>query len=765
MQRVPQLGVIALLAIAATLGFRGALDGWGFLAPAATGAAIGVVGILIARKQRLYVGESIALSTLLFSLGGVLATLGSYPAFFQGLTGGWAHLLSSMPPATLTPELRAIPYAIAWGSVMIGGELSRRAAQPILPIVGPLAAMVVTALVSPEASNVALVQGMALASGALSLGLLHQWLVVEPLAGEHCAVEASIGTRSRRASAIGLTALIAVLAPLLGPGLPLADAHERFDLRTYQERPWDPLAEPSPLVTLKASLKEGRLDDAVFTVRSEQPLLRFTTAVLASYNGTVWAVADEGPGTPAEFAPVDRVVPSDPSGTGDSVSEPVSYQIEFAEPTLWVPIAGRALEVSSDTDLRVNATTGTIAAPGRLAAGDRVEIVSATATEPVPVDLLAAQIPIDDGAALELVPPRMRNLAGDVFEGIDPGSARVLALADRFTQQGFYDHTEASRPGHNLARLDEFLAEPDRLVGYAEQYAASAAVLSQLGGLPTRVAVGYQVPADRWVDGAAVVVADDIAAWIEVRTLDYGWVPIDVTPDRAREPQEETLGVTITDVAIPNPPPPPPPPPVNQAASRPDVDDGDEDEPDEDGDDNGQGFVAGVPTVMLVGGTAIGLPLGLLGVLGSAVIVAKRRRCSRRKQGSASERVQGAWCELTDGFSEAGVATTAARTPGEVVDTLVHGEPSAAAVATDLRALAEQVDRSAFHPRGPSEEAAADAWNRCDTALAALHSSRSRWQRLLMRTDPRPLFAGKPDRHPNSTPVPSEQRPKEHELT
>lgn len=760
MQRVPQLGVIAALAIVATLGFRGALDGWGFLAPAATGATVGVIALLVARRQRLYVGESIALSTVLFTAAGVVATLGSYPAFFRGLTGGWAHLLSSMPPATLTPELRVLPYAVAWGAVMIGGELSRRATQPILPIIGPLAAMVITALISPESSNVALVQGVALATGALSLGLLHQWLVVEPLEGEQTA-----GTRSRRASAMGLTALIALLAPLLGPGLPLADAHERFDLRTYQERPWDPLAEPSPLVTLKASLKEGRADDVVFTVESEQPLLRWTSAILASYNGTVWAVANEGPDAPAEFSPVDRVVPSEPMGSDVQVSDAVSYRIEFAEPTLWVPVVGRALDVSSPAELRVNQETGTIAAPWRLAAGDRIEIMSVAANEPAPLDLLATDVPIDEGAALELVPPRMRNLAGDIFEGIDPGPARVLALADRLTQQGFYDHTEAARPGHNLARLDEFLADPDRLVGYSEQYAASAAVLSQLGGLPTRVAVGYQIPADRWVDGSASVLADDISAWIEVRTSDYGWVPIDVTPDRAREPQDEILGVTITDVAIPNPPPPPPPPPVNQAASRPDVDDGQDDEPDENDDPGDNGFVAAIPTAALVGGAAIGLPTALLGLLASVVIVAKNRRRSKRKQGSAGERVQGAWSELTDGYSEAGVAMSNVRTPGEVVASLIMAEPSAGVVADDLRALAEQVDRAAFHPSGPTDTAASDAWDRCDTALTALQSSRTRWQRLAMRTDPRPLLNREPTARPAAKPVRTARHLEEQQRT
>ncbi|MEZ5230578.1 MAG: hypothetical protein R2710_29080 [Acidimicrobiales bacterium] len=65
------------------------------------------------------------------------------------------------------------------------------------------------------------------------LGLMHLWTVIEPLGGED-----SSGTVSRRLSAVGLTALLAVAAPLLGPRLPpFAGANERFDLRDHQEQP------------------------------------------------------------------------------------------------------------------------------------------------------------------------------------------------------------------------------------------------------------------------------------------------------------------------------------------------------------------------------------------------------------------------------------------------------------------------------------------------------------------------------------------------
>ncbi|MEZ5375238.1 MAG: transglutaminaseTgpA domain-containing protein [Acidimicrobiales bacterium] len=739
MRRVPQLLVVAAFVIVAVLGFHGSLDGWGFLLPACTGTIVALIALLVAKHYRLYVGESVALSVVLFGVGGVIVTGGSYPDFFAGLIGGWADLLSSAPPATLTHELAVLPYAVAWSAMLIGGELSRRAAQPMLPIIGPITAMVATALVSVETPRLSLFQGVVMAVGALMLGLMHLWTVIEPLGGED-----SSGTVSRRLSAVGLTALLAVAAPLLGPRLPFAGANERFDLRDHRERPWDPLAEPSPLVTVKASLKEGRSDQPVFSVTSDVPLTRWTTAVLASYNGTVWSVADEGPGAPAEFEPVDRRFPSDPD---DPVveGEAVAYRIEFAEPTLWVPVAGRVIEAASASELRFNRATGTVAAPLRVDAGSSVELQSVPRTEPAPLDLMSAEAPpADEGATLDLVPPQLRNLAGDLFEGIAPGPSRAVALADRFTQQGFYDHGDDIRPGHNLARLDEFLADPDRVVGYTEQYAAAAGLLAAVGEVPARVVVGYRIPADRYVDGTAVVVADDIAAWIEIRTVEFGWVPIDVTPDRAREPQDESLGVTITDVAIPNPPPPPPPPPDDQVVARPETD---EDELDEEpAADDQSGFIASIPTAAVVATTVVSVPMTLLTLFGSIVVAAKVRRTKRRRRGTARQQVVGAWQEMLDGYAEAGIRTTASITPDEVVASLLVTEPSAAAAAEDLRALANHLDRANFHPRSPDDHTADDAWQRCATVLGSLRQTRTRRQRLAMRTDPRPLLRPRPNR-------------------
>ena len=143
----------------------------------------------------------------------------------------------------------------------------------------------------------------------------------------------------------------------------------------------------------------------------------------------------------------------------------------------------------------------------------------------------------------------------------------MAAVRDTFRSTGFYDSTPATPPGHSYFRLAELLADPDRIVGYEEQYAAAAGVIARAARLPARVVVGYLIDADRYQDGTAEVRAGDISAWVEVQVDGDGWVPIDVTPDRSRVPTTDQQGTSFEDIAVPNPPPPPQPPPDVQVVA------------------------------------------------------------------------------------------------------------------------------------------------------------------------------------------------------
>ncbi len=703
------------LVVIATAGFGGTFSGSGYLVPLGVGVLGAAGSAEVGRRRQWLLGEAVGVSLILFCLFGALATgslpsPGAYASFFNGLVGSWASLVTSAPPTDLTPALRVVPYAIAWFCTLIASELSHRASQPLALMLGPLTALAVTIPLTIESASTAKVQGVGLAVGALVLSV------------------------HRFGAGSAVLSIIVMATPFLGPRLPFADRNERFDLRHPDDRPWSPLDAPSPLVTLKASLKDGRSSDIVFTVNAEQPLTRFNLAVLDAYDGVVWAVGPEGDN---RFQPVDTTLPHPPDHI--EIGQSVRYSVTVGELSgPWVPVAGWPTETSL-ADLRLNTSTGTLAAPEGFADGDTWTMATQPRPELTELELRRLTARANEADAdLDLVPPRLRDLAGDTFEGEAPGLPRTLALAGRFVHDGFYDHGDTARPGHSLARLEEFLADPDRLVGFAEQYAAGAGVLSRVGGTPTRVVVGYIIPADRYRNGTAEVRADDIEAWIEVETVERGWVPIPVTPDRSREPETEQLGVTTRDVVVPNPPPPPPPPPELTPPARSEETDEDPEQNDEIADD--PSILASLPRVAVVGAGALGFPLVTLAAVAGGVVAAKRRRTSRRRSGPTDAQIAGAWSELSDRYREAGWPTDAAHTPSEAVAALVQVEPAALASKDALRALADSVDEAAFSLILPDQQAADDAWEHCRTAVDSLHHDRTRWERFCLHTDPRPLF-------------------------
>jgi transglutaminase-like putative cysteine protease len=78
-------------------------------------------------------------------------------------------------------------------------------------------------------------------------------------------------------------------------------------------------------------------------------------------------------------------------------------------------------------------------------------------------------------------------------EGVDAGWDQVEAITASFQNEGFYAETDIP-PGHSYARITRFLEQLSVPVGYAEQYAAGAAVLARALNIPARVVVGFRIP-------------------------------------------------------------------------------------------------------------------------------------------------------------------------------------------------------------------------------------------------------------------------------
>lgn len=756
--------LVAAMSVVATLGFRGVFPDWSFI-PAAVIGATGATGVMfLGRWLRLSVPESLLVSLLAFSVLGAIAAEGvptpsAFSTFVDGLINGWAQVLSSSPPADLVAEYRVLPYTIAWLGAMVGGEILRAQRTPGLAAIGPTLALVLSLLITLEDRTVAIAQGAAVLVGALLLGSYQQRRRTEQaeLFEDHTIHQPRPWTGLL--PALGVIALVAVVAPVVGPNLPLASANERFDLRRYQVPPFDPLEQPSPLVQIKASLQEENAERVVFTVTSDERIDRFPMAVLDDYNNEYWSVADEEDDAQGEFRPVDSIFPIPASGTIES-RDRVTATIEIVDfdqladgdfDPVWMPLPGWPTALSSDDalDLRFNAETGTLAlAPEGPSAGLVYEVTAAVPPAIADVNLRSATV--TEREPLDLAVPQIVSFASDVLEGADVGWEQVEAIRTRLVDSGFYDsrtNSDTARAGHRLSRVAEFLADPERVVGFEEQYAATAALIARSEGLPARVVVGYLIAGDdassRWDGSRLEVVGDDMSAWIEVNFDGIGWIPFDVTPPRDREPEDTSVGRSQREVAVPNPPPDPPPPVLPPELDRDtEIEEEEDEEDDADDEDASDG---GLPIGTILVSTAAATPvLGMVGA-GMAVVGLKRRRTRRRRHaGTPSRRIAGAWHEVVDRYQELGARPRPNATTTEFARGLQAADLVDDADGDLLLQLAHDADEAAYHPNPANDDRATAAWERSDQLVEQIGKRQGPFVRLKNRLDPRPLFRNDP---------------------
>ena len=121
-----------------------------------------------------------------------------------------------------------------------------------------------------------------------------------------------------------------------------------------------------------------------------------------------------------------------------------------------------------------------------------------------------------------------------------------------------------------------------------------------------------------------------------------------------------------------------------------------------------------------------------------AIILAKRRRRGRRRDDpDPAAAITGAWEEVLDRLSEAGVDRQPARTPLELAELAPARVPDDA--GAPLRHLAESYTAARYGSVTPDAAVAEQAWRDASSVSAALRagaSVRERWRR---RLDPTPL--------------------------
>lgn len=734
---IVEVGLVWLLVGVAAAAFWPIYRADAFLV-AATGALIAgtVVALLGARfRWPSFVVLLVAIAVF-FAIGVPLAVPGraiagvlpSWPGILDLLGAvalGWKQLLTITLPVGDYQALLVPAFLLLFAAALVSVTIAVRARFGELAVIPPIVAFVVAIAFGPDQATWPIPLALGMLATALATVIWYRWRrrreSIRVLARStpdaegrplETAGDAALGIRSIAAGAAILTVAgagsigAAALAPVTG---------ERDVLRTSVVQPFDPRDYPSPLAGFRRYLRDDRVDDVMFRIEGLPDGARVRIATLDSYDGVVYAVGsaavDSASGT---FVRIPQSV--DQSQVG---GQRLSLRVEVVDYRgVWVPTVGafESIDFSGDEAVSLadafyyNDTTGTAAVLGGLGDGDGYLLSTVLPDQPTAAELRDvspgdAEVPRLGGVPEEL----SLYLEEHVRQLTDPGD-RLVAMLEALQTDGYISHglgedEPPSRSGHAADRLAE-LVTSSRMIGDAEQYAVAAALMARQLGFPARVVFGF-VPEDGEVSG------EDVSAWIEIDTAQYGWVTVDPVPQERPIPEEEPeeQSQVARPPSIVPPPPDRPDPQADQTAP-----DSTQDDPD---------VLDPVLAVLLAVGRAVGIGLLVVAAILAPfllVIAAKaRRRRLRRTAPTVVQRISGGWDEFADSVIDHGYETPPAATRSELA-AVAGGLPS--------RVLAAVADRAVFAPERADPADADRVWDAVSDLRASLDLGLSRRQRL-----------------------------------
>jgi len=122
------------------------------------------------------------------------------------------------------------------------------------------------------------------------------------------------------------------------------------------------------------------------------------------------------------------------------------------------------------------------------------------------------------------------------------GIAKAFAITSWLGEEGIYslknEHSAAEDPTASFLFGD--------LTGYCVHFSHAAAYLMRSAGVPARVATGYAVSESARQGGSALLLSGAAShAWPEVFMDGFGWVVLDVYPERALDPPEQPMDADL----------------------------------------------------------------------------------------------------------------------------------------------------------------------------------------------------------------------------
>jgi hypothetical protein len=713
----PQFVVLCIGAI--LFGTLIALAGWLFRLP-----GIVVLGITIL----VYLAIGVPLTMPDRAIAGFLPSPDALLDLVKGTALAWKELVTILVPVgtyqgLLIPALFAI-----LGTTVLTVSMALRVKRAEFAVLWPILLLVIGIAFGPEDSWFPLAIGL-----SLNLAILG-WLIW--LRGtrhraqlrQHTAVVASVAPsrrERRRAGIVGAISAALILAIAISGGAVLASAlpadTPRNVLRSHIEQAFDPRDYPSPLSAFRRYLLPDLVNEPLLSVTGIPQDGRIRLATLDSYDGVVYSVG--GPDSPAASGTFVRVPHRlEQAARGERVSMTVAIDSLSG---IWLPGAGHLAEIRFTGDnsdaladsFFYNDTTGSSAVLRGLAQGDGYRLTSVVTPMPSQQELAGIRPGTAELPPFDDVPGVLTDRLAGYTDGITTPGGQLAAMLDGLKTEGYISHgvgadEPVSRSGHGIDRIEELLTDQP-MVGDAEQYAVTAALMARELGFPARVVIGF-LSTGPDVAGAVTLSGGDISAWIEVQDSTGRWLTVDPVPAVREIPEEQPEDPQ----KVSRPP----------AIVQPPVDEDDEEieqVPPADSEENedvaANPFLAALLIVAQIAGGLL-LVLALIAAPFLAVISAKiRRRALRRRRSHPADRIRGGWQEFADSALDYGLEPPPSATRREVARA-VGGKRAFA--------LASVADRATFSLERPSHEDADRVWAAVDDLRRSLATGRTRRQRF-----------------------------------
>ncbi|MCU1439922.1 MAG: transglutaminase protein [Rhodoglobus sp.] len=663
---------------------------------------------------------------------GVLPTLDGLRDLLAGVALGWKQLLTISLPVGEYQALLVPALVLVLGAAVVGLTVALRARRGELAVIAPIVVFIVATAFGPKFPDRPLDAPIALLVAVLLWLVWFRWyrrraairLLTAQAQGESAPRPPDTGLAGlRTVASAALIMAVASGAAVATAGV-IPPTHDRTVLRTTIEQPFDPRDYVSPLSGFRAYWQPASVNSVLFDVTGLPEGARIRLATLDTWDGVVYSVGSDK--VTSESGSFTRV----PSryDQSDVTGKQVTLGVVISDYTgVWLPTTGKfesvAFAGANAAALRdafyYNDVSGTAAVVGGVATGDSYTLTAVIPDQPTTAQLANLEPGPAAVPAPQKVPDELTGKLDEYVTGIETPGGRLVAMLDGLAADGYISHgvgedEPPSRSGHASDRIAELLNSP-RMIGDAEQYAVAAALMARDLGFPSRVVLGF-VPESDQVRG------QDVSAWIEVNTAEYGWVTIDPTPaarDIPDEIPEDNSQVARPQTIVP--------PPVleSEPFDRQSTQDSEQELP-PDLDPVLQAILAALRIAGLVLIAAAILIAPFIVVIAAKV----RRRRLRRRAPTVLEQISGGWKEFEDSVVDHGLSPAPSATRSEV---------AAIAGGTQSEVLAAVADRATFSPDEPLPADAESVWRALHELEASLDAGLTRWQKLRVRISLRSL--------------------------